>query len=566
MGLINAISDLFRGKKLKQLEDEIAEFHALQLEIDKARCVVEYNTSGSILKVNKNWLDALGYQSADMVGHTHIEFISPDERDTPEVISLWSKLSSGENDTGRYRFVAKDGSVRWFQGYFSPIPDAKGRIVKVVSYMTDITAERMHSINSELEAVRIRSAMDASSAAVMAIDRDFIVTYFNDATTMLFKANLEIFRQALPDFNPDQILGTSVDVFHKNPAHQRKLLSDPSRLPYTTQIKLGPLNMWLYVTAIYDHEKNYVGNVLEWRDITKDLDNKGQVEALNKTQGVVELDLDGTILRANDIYLDMLGYKATELTGKHVSIVLDPVYAKSDAYSTLWSKLQQGNSDAGQYKRIAKDGREVWIQASYNPVNDFNGKPFKIVNYTIDITELKEKEADNQGQIESINRSLGVIEFSLDGKIRKVNHIFAGLTGYSEGEILGHHHSMFVDAEYRNGPEYKQLWDHLRSGKFESGIFKRFGKGGKEIYLQASYNPVLDANGKPFKVVKFAIDITEQHNASASLAQAVSETQIIIEAAKAGNLSSRVSLAGKTGAIASLCDGVNALMDKLTEV
>jgi methyl-accepting chemotaxis protein len=298
----------------------------------------------------------------------------------------------------------------------------------------------------------------------------------------------------------------------------------------------------------------------------KNADFEGQMTAIGESQGVVEVCLDGIITKVNQVYLDMLGYKAPELLGKHVSMVLDPTFAKSEAYQTLWDRLIKGGTDAGQYKRIAKDGREVWIQASYNPIYDLKGKPFKIVNYTMDITEQKLQAADNAGQISGIHKTQGVIEFDLTGKVLSVNDIFANIAGYSEQEIVGKHHSMFVELAYKNSPAYKAFWEALGRGEAQVGQFKRIGKGGKVVWMQAIYNPILDMNGKPFKVVKYATDISEQHNSAATLASAVEETQAIIEEAKSGDLSNRVPLEGKTGAIASLCDGVNALMDKMTEV
>ncbi|MDI1299722.1 PAS domain S-box protein [Methylotenera sp.] len=298
----------------------------------------------------------------------------------------------------------------------------------------------------------------------------------------------------------------------------------------------------------------------------KNADFEGQMTAIGKSQGVIEVCLDGNITKVNQVYLDMLGYKEHELLGKHVSMVLDPTFAKSEAYKAMWDKLVKGGTDAGQYKRIAKDGREVWIQASYNPIYDLKGKPFKIVNYTMDITEQKLKAADNAGQLAAISKIQGVIEFDLTGKIISVNENFANVSGYSEKEIIGNHHSMFVESSYKSSHEYKAFWERLGRGEAEAGQYKRIAKGGREVWLQASYNPIMDMNGKPFKVVKYATDITEQYNNAATLAEAVEETQGIIEGAKTGDLSSRVPLAGKTGAIASLCDGVNALMDKMTEV
>jgi methyl-accepting chemotaxis protein len=298
----------------------------------------------------------------------------------------------------------------------------------------------------------------------------------------------------------------------------------------------------------------------------KNADFEGQITAIGKSQGVIEISLEGTVLKANETYLNMLGYTENELVGKNVSIVLDPTFAKSEAYQSLWDKLVKGGTDAGQYKRIAKDGREVWIQASYNPIYDLKGKPFKIVNYTMDITEAKLQAADNAGQISGIHQTQGVIEFDLTGKVLSVNENFLNLAGYTEKEVVGNHHSMFVEPAYRSSAEYKVFWDALNRGEAQVGEVKRIGKGGAVVWMQAIYNPILDMNGKPFKVVKYATDITEQHNSAEILAHAVEETQEVIEHAKVGDLRSRVPLEGKTGAIASLCDGVNALMDKMTEV
>jgi methyl-accepting chemotaxis protein len=295
-------------------------------------------------------------------------------------------------------------------------------------------------------------------------------------------------------------------------------------------------------------------------------DFESQMTAIGRSQGIVEIGLDGKLLKANDIYLNMLGYTEKELIGQPSSIVLDPNFAKSAEFKTLWDKLVKGGSDAGQYKRIAKNGKEVWIQASYNPIYDLHGKPYKIVNYTLDITAQKLQAADNAGQLAAIDKIQGVIEFDLTGKITAVNANFASAVGYSENEIVGKHHSMFVETTYRSSNEYKVFWDNLAKGEAQFGQFKRIGKGGKEVWMQASYNPIMDINGKPFKVVKYATDITEQYKNAASLSEAVEETQGIIESAKDGDLSSRVSLDGKTGAIASLCEGVNALMSQMTDI
>ncbi len=220
-----------------------------------------------------------------------------------------------------------------------------------------------------------------------------------------------------------------------------------------------------------------------YRDITeqkiKDIDFEGQLNAIGRSQGVIELDLEGYVLKVNKTYLDMLGYKEEELLDEHVSKVLEPNFCNSSTYKELWAKLVAGGTDAGQYKRIGKGGKEVWIQASYNPIKNADGKITKIVNYTIDITEEKLQATDSASQLEAINKIQGVIEFDLTGKITAVNDNFAAVTGYSKDEIVGKHHSMFVDNAYRVSPEYKGFWEKLNRGEAETGQFKRVGKSRK---------------------------------------------------------------------------------------
>lgn len=419
----------------------------------------------------------------------------------------------------------------------------------------------------------VKSAMGTSSTAMMMVDRDYLVTYVNEASNKLFNDHKEEFKKVLPTFDPSKIIGTCIDAFHKKSDHQRQMFADSSRLPFKTDINVGLLSIALYVTESYDSAGKHSGSILEWRDVTEirrreiqDFDNRLQKEAIGSFQGSIEIDLNGIVIAANETYLTMLGYSASELIGKPVTIVLDPTFANSAEYKTLWARLLNSEHISGQYKRIAKGGREVWIQAYYCPIKDISGKFSKVVNYVIDITEDKIKAADYAGQISGVHQTQGVIEFDLTANVLSVNEIFVNLSGYTEKEIVGNHHSMFVEPAYRNSDEYKSFWNALGRGEAQVGLFKRVGKGGKVVWMQAIYNPIKDMNGKPFKIVKYATDVTEQQMNAEALANAVEETQGIIESAKSGDLSSRVPLDGKTGAIASLCDGVNALMDKMTEV
>lgn len=235
-----------------------------------------------------------------------------------------------------------------------------------------------------------------------------------------------------------------------------------------------------------------------------------KVSAIGRAQAVIEFKLDGTIVTANQNFCQALGYSLAEIEGKHHSLFVAPAERDSAAYREFWAGLNRGEYQAGEYKRIGKGGREVWILASYNPLLDENGKPFGVAKFATDVTAEKLKNADLAGQISAIDKAQAVIEFNMDGTIITANANFLGTLGYSLAEIKGKHHSMFVEPSERDGAAYREFWATLNRGQYQAAEYKRIGKGGKEVYIQASYNPILDLNGKPFKVVKYATDTTRQ--------------------------------------------------------
>jgi methyl-accepting chemotaxis protein len=270
--------------------------------------------------------------------------------------------------------------------------------------------------------------------------------------------------------------------------------------------------------------KNGNGNGSHGNDLEL-IELRGQLAAINKAQAVIEFNLDGTVVTANENFLKVLGYGLDEIKGKHHSMFVEPSYRESSEYKQFWRDLNDGKFQAAEYKRIGKGGREVWIQASYNPIFDANGKPFKVVKFATDVTGTKLRNADFQGQIAAVGKTQAVIEFNLDGTIIDANENFLKTLGYSLDEIKGRHHGMFVEPSYRESPEYKQFWRDLNEGKYQSADYKRLGKGGKVVWIQGSYNPILDLNGRPFKVVKFATNITGRKRSE----EAISMVQAIIE-------------------------------------
>jgi methyl-accepting chemotaxis protein len=242
----------------------------------------------------------------------------------------------------------------------------------------------------------------------------------------------------------------------------------------------------------------------------QNMENDGQLAAIGRAQAVIAFNLDGTIIHANENFLGAVGYSLAEIKGRHHSMFVEPSERDGSAYRDFWARLSRGELQSGEYKRLAKGGKEIWILASYNPIFDEKGRPFKVVKFATDVTDQKTKAADLDGQITAIGKSQAVIEFRMDGTIIKANENFLNTIGYSLGEIQGRHHSMFVDPAERAAPAYAEFWAKLNRGEYQSAEYRRVAKGGREIWIQASYNPILDLNGKPFKVVKYATDTTAQ--------------------------------------------------------
>ncbi len=236
---------------------------------------------------------------------------------------------------------------------------------------------------------------------------------------------------------------------------------------------------------------------------------------------MIEFELDGSIISANNNFLSVVGYALSEIVGKHHSLFVDTMLQNSSEYAAFWSKLRAGEFQAGQFKRIAKGGKEVWIEASYNPIFDGGGRPYKVVKFATDITRQKAEDADRHGQIAAISKSQAVISFNLDGTVLEANQNFLGALGYSLPEIVGRHHSMFVDPATKDSREYAEFWTKLRNGEYQAGQYKRLGKDGRAVWIEASYNPILDASGRPYKVVKFATDVTAQVTLMADLKQLI---------------------------------------------
>lgn len=361
----------------------------------------------------------------------------------------------------------------------------------------------------------------AAVAHMAAFDRSQAIIEFKlDGTVIWANDNfLKVLGYSLPEVQGKHH-SMFVEAGYRETAAYREFWAALNRGEYQSaeykRIGKGGREVWLQATynPVLDKNGKPVSVIKFATDITAAkiarLGDAGKIAAIDRVQAVIEFNLDGTIIVANQNFLDLLGYTQAEIQGKHHSMFVAPAERDNAVYREFWAALNRGEIRAAEYKRIGKGGKEVWILASYNPVLDENGKPFRVVKFATDVTAQKMVTADLSGQIAAINKSQATIEFDLDGQVLAANENFLQTFNYALTEIKGRNHSSFVDPAERDSADYREFWAALRRGQYQAGEYKRIGKGGKEVWIQASYNPILDLNGQPFKVVKYATDTTQQ--------------------------------------------------------
>ncbi|MCH2058357.1 MAG: PAS domain S-box protein [Thalassotalea sp.] len=539
----------------KNSSKENQHIHSTVEALNRVKAIIEFNLDGTIVTANENFLNTMGYELDEIVGQHHSMFAEEGYADTQEYKDFWAKLNQGLFDTGEYKRIAKDGSAVWIKASYNPIFNKDGLATGVIKFATDETEQKMQAANFQ--------------GQIDAISKSQAVIEFNmDGTIITANENF----LAAMGYQLSEIQGQHHRIFAEadyanSPAYmmfwQKLGRGEFDTGEYKRITKSGD-DIWIRASynPIFDLDGNPYKVVKYATDVTAEktqsADYAGQIEAIGKSQAVIEFNMDGTIINANENFLSTVGYSLDEIKGQHHRMFAEGTYGQSAEYRQFWEKLGRGEYDAGEYKRVGKNGKEIWIQASYNPILDLNGKPFKVVKYATDVTEQKLQNANYSGQIEAIGKSQAVIEFNMDGSIVEANDNFLTTMGYTLAEIQGQHHSMFADPEYARSQEYRDFWKKLNAGDFHSGEYRRLGKFGKEIWIQASYNPIFDLNGNPYKVVKYATDITLRK-------QAIAEIKSSLLSLSEGDLTNRIEndLGEEFNVLA---DAMNSLLDNLNEM
>lgn len=371
---------------------------ALLAALEQVQAVVEFDTEGRVLRANDLFLSLMGYSADEVLGQHHRMFCPAELVASDTYRKFWEALAAGEVREDLFLRISKSGKPVWLQASYNPVRDSTGRTVGVVKLATDVTAQRMQQA-------------------------EFM----------------------------------------------------------------------------------------------------GKIAAINRVQATIEFDLAGRILTANDNFLTTFGYTLEELVGQHHRMFCPTEITSSTEYTVFWERLGRGEFNAGRYRRLSKDGRAIWIQASYNPILDASGKPYKVVKLATDITREMVSAAETKGKLDAIGLSQAVIEFDMQGNVLDANPNFLRTMGYTAAEVQGKHHSMFCEPSLVQSQAYRDFWADLGEGKFQSARYRRIGKHGAGVWIQATYNPIRDVDGKPYKVVKYAVDVTAQVLRERAVAQRVED-------------------------------------------
>ncbi|WMS87672.1 methyl-accepting chemotaxis protein [Pleionea litopenaei] len=401
--------------------------------------------------------------------------------------------------------------------------DSQGIHIGNAVQWEDITEHKKRAV----EIGRLASTVENATVNIMMADNDGNIMYMNPAVQSMLKGRETQLRTVIPDFSVDKLIGQNFDRFHRNPAHQRNLLADESKLPYQSEINVAGLDFRLTAFALKDNEGNRIGSSVQWEDITEEkIANKqiGQLTSTveNATVNIMMADNNFNITYMNPSLIKTLKRRESQVRRELPGFDVDKLIGKN---------IDEFHKNPSHQRSILSDENRLPFSSDITVA----GIKFRLTAFSLkdkdgnrigSCVQWEDLMADEEfanfaGQIHAISKSNAVIEFKMDGTIMTANDNFCNVLGYRESEIVGQHHRIFVESSEANSREYQQFWEQLGRGEFQTGEYKRITKSGEEIWISASYNPILDMDGKPFKVVKYATDVTPRVRAVALIRDAL---------------------------------------------
>ncbi|HEV7290330.1 PAS domain-containing methyl-accepting chemotaxis protein [Sphingomonas sp.] len=500
--------------------------------LNHALAISQYTPDGQLRDGNDRFFGLVARSRDALVGKPFDAFWNAEDRDP----AFWPSIVQGQHREVLRRHCREDGSSVWLREVFVPTLGDDGAPISVLSYALDVTANEREKLNDR--------------GKVHAIDRGFALIEF-DLMGKVISANDNFL--TLMGYTRDEVVGQNHSMFcdkefATSPAYRqfwKKLGRGEFDQGEYRRLRKGGGDVW--IQASYnpilglDGEPERIIKVA--MDVTSQrldtLEFSGRSAAIDRASAVIEFDMSGKVLDANDNFLRVMGYTREDIVGQSHQMFCEPAYVASPEYSDLWTRLRAGDYVTDTFKRLGRGEREVWIRATYNPILDLDGRPRKVVKFAEDITEQKRRDAEFEGRARAIDRAQGVIEFAMDGTILNANDNFLKLTGYTLDEIKDRHHRIFCDPETAQSDAYGAFWGKLGRGEYDAGQYKRLTKGGTDIWIQATYNPIFGLDGKPIKVVKFALDVTQQKLAAMEFqakVDAMDRSQAVVEFDLDGNI------------------------------
>ncbi|MDN4165909.1 PAS domain S-box protein [Cytophagales bacterium LB-30] len=511
-----------REEEMRQSMEELSatqeEMRRKQIELDgvfgainNSLITAEVGLDGYFLSTNEALVTLLGVSYEDVKRMSHgIMFESKEEKD-----ACWEELLRGEAVNIDHYIVSKFNSVFWLSASYSPVLNSEGRLYKVLMLAHDITAKK----EQEKEFERLSLVADNTDNSVVITNKEGLVEYVNKGFTKMTGYSLEEMQGKKPgsilqgpETNQETVQRIRERLKRSEPIYEEILNYNKKGETYWVSIAINPVK---------DKDGAIYKFISVQADITETkksaLDSKYKLEAISRSNAVIEFDTHGTIIDVNENFLKIVGYDLEELIGQHHSIFVSESEKISAGYQDFWEQLSEGNFIQGEFTRIQKDGKKICLRGVYNPIYDIHGKPYKIVKFATDITrekalkaETEKQEAELKSHMEAINKTIASVEFSMNGHISSANEIYLSITGYSSSDLQGKHYNDIIPKEEVEKPQNQLMWQSLQEGQFFSGEYKQIDSEGRELWLNGTFNPIFNEEGKPYKVMLFAQFTTKE--------------------------------------------------------
>ena len=471
---------------------------ALIQTLDRGHAVIEFDLKGNVLSANSIFLSCFDYRIEEVTGQHHRMFCDETYASSNEYKEFWTDLANGAQKQGRFARRNRAGETVWLEAVYSPVCNKAGEPTRILKIAIDITA----SVIENARSTKIEAAFTASGSASLVFDKAGLLLSVNDEARRLLLEQPDLSVQ-LAGVQP-----TAIDNGQAMLAQEFRTLADATTTNNHVEVDAGDRKFQVSMSTTRQDGATD-GFIATITDVTEIYRQGAIIDAIDSNQAIIEFTPDGTITAANENFLTATGYRLDEIEGRHHRMFVLEDDANSEEYRSFWKALARGETQSGLFRRQDKSNNDIFLRASYIPIKDDSGQVFKVIKTAFDVTEGKQSALQQDAILKAVDHTQATIIFDLQGNILECNDNFCSTVGYTRDELIGAHHSMLCPEDYAQSSEYLTFWKKLGRGEFDTGKYKRLAKGGREIWVQASYNPVLDTDGLPIKVVKCATDVTE---------------------------------------------------------